>query len=162
MSNKFHVTPTGQVRPCKAEKKPCKYGADLHGGTKAEAEAIRDRKMQEEHGSGLSGVSRSDTTKAEKKVLQTMNKHWSTFNNPQGVTVTFHRDDDDSVTFTATDKDGKTANVTFHGPGDTDFDLHRTDAMLPGGNRALVETWRGVDETTRASLWKNEAPGRRP
>ena len=35
-AKKYHATPTGQVRECKATKRACRYGPALHGNTKDE------------------------------------------------------------------------------------------------------------------------------
>jgi hypothetical protein len=49
MADKFHITPSGQVRKCSATKRPCPYGGEeAHYPTKEAAEKAFQDKMEEQ------------------------------------------------------------------------------------------------------------------
>ena len=49
-AKKYHATPTGQVRECKATKRSCRYGPALHGNTKDEVKMIIINDLESKHG----------------------------------------------------------------------------------------------------------------
>ena len=49
-AKKYHATPTGQVRECKATKRACRYGPALHGNTKDEVKQIIINDLESKHG----------------------------------------------------------------------------------------------------------------
>lgn len=64
----WHITKTGQVRKCTADKKPCPYGGvedGRHADTKEDAIKLAEKVMQKEHGNGLTGVSKKNKKNAD-------------------------------------------------------------------------------------------------
>ena len=49
-AKKYHATPTGQVRECKATKRACRYGPALHGSTRDEVKMIIINDLESKHG----------------------------------------------------------------------------------------------------------------
>ena len=49
-AKKYHATPTGQIRECKATKRACRYGPALHGNTKDEVKQIIINDLESKHG----------------------------------------------------------------------------------------------------------------
>ena len=49
-AKKYHATPTGQVRECKATKRKCPRSPLVHGSTKEEVEAIIAEGLEKKHG----------------------------------------------------------------------------------------------------------------
>lgn len=49
-AKKYHATPTGQVRECRAVKRACHYGPALHGNTKDEVKMIIINDLESKHG----------------------------------------------------------------------------------------------------------------
>lgn len=68
MASKFHVNGSGDVRPCNASVRPCRFGEADHFENRSEALAAVEKRLSEEHGSSASASKKSVASlKAELK-----------------------------------------------------------------------------------------------
>jgi hypothetical protein len=67
MASKFHVNGSGDVRPCNASVRPCRFGEADHFENRSEALAAVEKRLSEEHGSSSSLKKSTDALKAELK-----------------------------------------------------------------------------------------------
>lgn len=59
MASKFHVNGSGDVRPCNASVRPCRFGEADHFENRSEALAAVEKRLSEEHGSSATATKKS-------------------------------------------------------------------------------------------------------
>lgn len=120
---KYHVNSSGNVAPCTASKRPCKYGSEDHFDNRKEASKVAEKRLEEQYKSIKQGIKKK--SKSLPKTID-VNGDLSTLNsNDRADAMVFKAMlDDDSVEF------GLPSDNDYYGSGRAVLDEDTTEKLV--------------------------------